>query len=628
MKYDFIINPGANVSDIRIHYVGVDDLSISNSGDLEAQTRFGMVYENIPMVYQEVSGHKQELTGKYVIRNVGEFGFEVEGYDPNNILVIDPELVYSTFLGGSAQEFGMGIAVDNSGYAYIMGYTVSSDFPMINPYDPSYNGNKDVFVSKLGLTGSQLIYSTYLGGDLDDYGGGIAVDNTGCAYITGCTNSLNFPTQNAYDPTLNGSNDVFITKLSANGNNLIYSTFLGGSSGDGGYKIAINNLNQAFVTGWTWSPNFPTLNAYGSSYNNSGDCFITKLTESGNALAYSTFLGGGGFDLGTSITIDQFDNAYVTGYTESSDFPRQNAFDTSYNGGTDIFVTKISPTGSNLIYSTYFGGSNYEIAIDIDVSELGNGFITGKTYSSDFPLQNPFQTQPDTNAFITQFSSNGQSLIYSTYLGGNDIDIGYGIAVDKDGTAIIAGSTNSNNFPLKNAFQNDQPNPDIFITKLGYSGDSLIYSTYLGGSGGETAYDLAIDSLVCIYVTGTTGSADFPIISAYDSIINDADAFILKMRLAAPCTYVLGDINSDSQRLGSDVTYGVRYFKALGPQPPDSCYMDSTHTYLYVAGDVNGNCEFRGSDITRLVAYFKGTASLSNCHFFATARYIFRKGTL
>ncbi|MEE9553720.1 MAG: SBBP repeat-containing protein, partial [candidate division Zixibacteria bacterium] len=229
MKYDFIVNPGADISLIQIHYKGVDNLAITPNGDLEAATLFGSIHENIPSVYQEIGSGKREVTGRYVITAPGVFGFEVDDYNPSLTLVIDPELVYSTYLGGGGgSDLGYGIAVDASGNAYVTGYTQSSDFPTENPYNGSLGGSNDAFVTKLSPAGNSLVYSTYLGGGSGQFGYGIAVDASGNAYVTGYTQSSDFPTENPYDGSFNGYNDAFVTKLSPAGNSLVYSTYLGG----------------------------------------------------------------------------------------------------------------------------------------------------------------------------------------------------------------------------------------------------------------------------------------------------------------------------------------------------------------------------------------------------------------
>jgi len=316
MKYDFIVNPGADISQIRIRYDGVEELSVTANGDLEVQTSFGPIHENIPSVYQETAGGMREMRGRYIIPEPGMFGFEVEGYNPSLPLVIDPELLYSTYLGGGGNDQGYGIAVDGSGCAYVTGETGSTDFPTVNPYDGIQNGSYDVFVTKFSAAGNSLLYSTYLGGGGDDQGYGIAVDGSGCAYVTGYTSSTDFPTVNPYDGSYNGgSYDVFVAEFSPAGNSLLYSTYLGGSGDDCGYAdspgIAVDYSGCAYVIGYTGSTNFPMVSPYDGSYNGGvEDVFVTKFSPAGSSLIYSTYLGGSSNERGVGIAVDDSGCAY------------------------------------------------------------------------------------------------------------------------------------------------------------------------------------------------------------------------------------------------------------------------------------------------------------------------------
>jgi len=286
IKYDFIVNPGADISRIRICYEEVNNLSISNTGDLRAQTRFGLVYENIPLAYQIVNGYREEVSGRYIIRKMGEFGFEVDGYNTSYSLVIDPELIYSTFLGGNLSDFVGDIEVDSLGNTYITGTTSNSDFPVVNPYDGIYNGNGDVYVLKFLKEGDSLIYSTFLGGSSYDFGYSLAVSPSGNVYVAGTTGSTNFPTINAYDASNNGASDGFVAKLSSNGNTLTYSTYLGGNGSDAINGVDLDPTGKAYVAGVTESSNFPTVNPYNGIYAGSTDGFVTKLSSSGSSLVY------------------------------------------------------------------------------------------------------------------------------------------------------------------------------------------------------------------------------------------------------------------------------------------------------------------------------------------------------
>lgn len=393
-------------------------------------------------------------------------------------------LDYSTYLGGSSAEFGSGIAVDTSGNAYVTGMTTSVDFPTnLGAFDATGNGDYDVFVTKLGPTGSALDYSTYLGGSSGDYGRGIAVDMSGNAFVTGETWSANFPTTvGAFDATYNGGVEAFVTKLNSAGSAPDYSTYLGGSGYDQGYDIAINTAGNAYVTGQTLS-NFPTTpGAFDPTPNGGLGAFVTKLNRAGSALEYSTYLGGGGGsssqDFGYAIAVDTAGNAYVTGYARSENFPTTpGAFDTTFNGAADAFVTKLNLAGSALEYSTYLGGSDTEFGSDIAVDSSGAAYVTSYTYSTNFPTTlGAFDTMLGgfLDAFVTRLSSAGSALDYSTYLGGSGQDIGVGIAVDMSGAAYVTGATQSANFPTTaGAFDTtfNGGSYDAFVAKIAFVRD-------------------------------------------------------------------------------------------------------------------------------------------------------------
>jgi hypothetical protein len=382
-------------------------------------------------------------------------------------------LVYSTYLGGSGDDGGGSIAVDASGNAYVTGSTSSTDFPTAaGAFQTTCAGGfssscGDAFVTKLNPDGSGLIYSTYLGGSSFDGGTGIAVDSSGSAYVTGSTNSSNFPTAlgafqasfggGPIDPIYGPPNDAFLTKLDPAGSALIYSTYLGGDGkeNDLGGEIAVDSGGNAYVVGSTNSTNFPTTAGAFQPVFAGGlwDAFVTKLDSTGSALIYSTYLGGIGFDQAFAIAVDDRDDAYVTGRTDSANFPATiNAFQSTSNGGLDAFVTRLDATGSFLVYSTYLGGSSGEEADGIAVDVQGNAYVTGVTNSTNFPTTSEaFQPAHaggnSQEAFVTKLDPTGSALVYSTYLGGTGYEVGYAIAVDPAGNAYVTGETGSSDFP-------------------------------------------------------------------------------------------------------------------------------------------------------------------------------------
>jgi hypothetical protein len=387
-------------------------------------------------------------------------------------------LVYSTFIGGDSSDAGYGIAVGVSGDAYVTGATLSSNFPAIGAYDNSYNGNQDIFVAKLSPAGNSLVYSTYLGGSDREYWSRIAVDAAGSAYVAGFTSSTDYPTVNAYDGIYSGGvSDAFVTKLTPTGSALAYSTFLGGSDAEQAWDIAVDNAGSAYVTGLTFSSDFPTQGAYDVSYNGGGDAFVTKLPASGMTLSFSTFLGGSALDQSWGIAIDAGGHAYVTGMTSSSDFPTQNAYDGSYNGGgIDAFATKLSATGDALAYSTYLGGSSDDVGRGIAVDTTGSAYITGFTSSTDFPTDNVFGSRlaedssydgGTLDGYVAKLIPAGNSLSWCTYLGGSDQEQGYQVAVSRTQSAFVTGYTSSSDFPFAHALDSAlSGNDDAFVARL------------------------------------------------------------------------------------------------------------------------------------------------------------------
>jgi hypothetical protein len=412
-------------------------------------------------------------------------------------------LVYATYIGGSYLDEADSIAVAK-GFAYITGFTESGDFPTTPGAFQTANGHgtcegfaycADAFVVRLGLDGGSLMYSTFLGAGGADSGDGIAVDAAGNAYIMGQTNSRFFPVLNAVQPTYGGGycsqpsghncDDAFVTKLNANGSGLIYSTYLGGNADEGFFfhdtgDIAIDQAGHAYITGYTKSPNFPTYDALQPTKSGIVDAYVTKLSSDGSAFVYSTFLGGTTGEKGGGIAADAAGNAYVTGQTFSDDFPTTpGAFQPIARGNADAFVCKLNPVGSAFGYSTFLGDTEWDAAGDIAVDTAGHVYVTGVTYSTAFPTSNAFQPGHAGgygDAFVTKFMSNGNAVAFSSYLGGSDegqggihagADGGYGIALDPRGNAYVAGATYADDFPAARALQPSKAGSyDAFVTKV------------------------------------------------------------------------------------------------------------------------------------------------------------------
>ena len=386
-----------------------------------------------------------------------QIGFALGAYDRAHGLVIDPVLAYSSYLGGNGLDVGNDIAVDSTGAAYVIGQTASTNFPTANPLQAAMAGPGDAFVTKLNPAGSALVYSTYLGGSSIDEGSGIAVDSTGAAYVTGQTFSTNFPTTNPVQAAAGGGGDAFATKLNPAGSALVYSTYLGGSALDRGTAIAVDPAGAAIVTGQTSSTNFPTANAVQAALAGSSDGFVTKLDPAGSALAYSTYLGGTSDDSSGSsdIAVDAAGAAYVAGDTTSSDFPTVNAYQAALAGSIDAFVTKLDPGGSALVYSTYLGGNAVDLGSGVAVDATGAAYVTGQTTSPNLPTVNALQPTyaGGVDAFVTKLNAAGTALVYSTYLGGTAVDLGSDIAVGPTGSAGVTGFTRSDDFPTASPVQ-------------------------------------------------------------------------------------------------------------------------------------------------------------------------------
>jgi hypothetical protein len=542
LEYEFIVQPGADVSDIALAYSGVDGLNLE-SNELVVSTAFGDIKQSQPYIYQQIGDDTVVIAGGFSLLGADSYGFEVGNYDAVYPLIIDPSLLlaYSTYLGGDNEDRGNGIAVDSSGCAYITGETLSTNFPTENEYQTNPDTFFDAFVSKLDTTESgtsSLIYSTYLGGTNSDYGHGIAVESD-CAYVTGFTWSTDFPTWHQYmtEPG-DGYADAFVTRFNATGDNITYSTYLGGSVYDYGNGIAVKS-EHAYVTGQTDSNDFPTKTNRYDNYQGGIDAFVAELdtTLSGDSsFIYSTYLGGSGDDYGNGIAVDSSGYAYVTGDTNSTDFTDATPSYQTHQGGYDAFVAKLDTGESgegSLVYATYLGGSNDDYSWSIAVDSSGCAYIAGETYSTNFPTVNYYhQDYGDSNydAFVTKFNTAGTGLDYSTYLGGDYGDYGRGIAVASP-YAYVTGYTDSTNFPIFKQYQTKQPSTDVFVTKLDTSlsgSSSLIYSTYLGGNGTDWGYGIAVDSAGCAYLTGATNSTDFPTENQYQGDQPGWDAFVAK----------------------------------------------------------------------------------------------------
>jgi hypothetical protein len=545
LKSEFLVAAGAAPSQIRVRYLGAGSPSVDADGSLVVPVAGIALRERAPLVYQERSGVKEFIAGKFLVRGDGTVGFRLGEYDRTLPLRIDPVLSYSTLLGGSGFDSAMALAVDSSGSAYVAGFTDSLNFPATNPVQSFNGGGNDVFVAKLSPGGNALVYCTYLGGAGDDRASAIAVDAQGSAYIAGSTSSQNFPVRSALQPRLAGYRNAFVAKLSPAGNSLVYSTYLGGNASDAANGIAVDASGSAYVVGDTTSFSFPST-GFQRGIHGVQDAFVAKLSADGSRLAYSTYLGGSSEDHGAAIAVDGGGAVYVTGATSSTDFPVLNATQRYNGGGQDAFVARLSADGNYLLFSTYLGGSGGtvgypEIGQAIALDTNGNAYVTGVTSSPDFPLSGALQTvrKGAWDAFVTKLNPSG-AMVYSTYLGGSGVDVGNGIAVDDLGAAYIAGYTISTDLPVSNALQSvNAGDYDAFLARLSPAGDVVQYLSYLGGNGSDSATAVALDPIADVYVAGFTLSTNFPLRNAFQtSNGGNYGAFVTKVAFGSAAVSV------------------------------------------------------------------------------------------
>jgi hypothetical protein len=490
LEYDLVIAPGADPRRIRLAFRGADPITIGPRGELILHTPAGDVIQQPPAVYQEAGKEPRQIEGHYVLLAPAlsggrpesaqcEVGFAVGPYDRGRPLIIDPVLAYSTFLGAGGDDRAFAIAVDGLGNAYLTGLTSSLTFP--------------------GISGSS-IQAANLGGFFD----------------------------------------VFVTKVNPAGTAIVYSTFLGGSGAEHGNSIAVDGAGNVYVTGNTTSTTFPGVNGSSIQPAPGGgvDAFLTKINATGTAIVFSTFLGGGGDDSGNGVAVDGAGNVIVMGNTTSTTFPGVNgsSIQPANGGGVDLFVAKINPAGTAIVYSTFLGGSGDEIGRGLAVDAGGNAYLTGQTTSATFPGVSGSSLQPGSgggfDAFVIKINPGGTAIVYSTFLGGSGTDVGHGIAVDAAGNAYVTGQTSSAAFPgvtVRSLQGNNGGGFDAFVTMIDSEGAGIVYSTFLGGIGDDAGLGIAVDDAGNAYVTGFTTSTNFPGVGAGSLQAENAgssDAFV------------------------------------------------------------------------------------------------------
>ncbi len=621
LEYDFIVSPGADPSGIEVRYEGADGLYVNSLGELVVETRWGSVTELRPYVYQEDGSGRIEVVGSYRLLSPNSFGFSFdEGYDPSLPLIIDPVLTYSTYLGGSGSEYIWGLSVDKYGNSVVAGHTYSVDFPLLDPYQDTLMDEWDLFVTKFSASGNSLLFSTYLGGSGREENPRIAIDDNSSILIAGRTYSTDFPLVGPLDATLGGTNDAFVAKLTSSGSGLVYSTLLGGSVDEWLTGIAVDGYGNAYVTGITGSSNFPCANEVDGDLDGDSDAFVTRFNKLGDEMGFSTYLGGFKDDEASGIAVSRIGAIFVTGVTYSSDFPTLNAYDVTLDGTVDCFVTsftsdkrpaadRISSIMSTTVsmgeieinYSTYLGGNDDDYGTGIAIDIYRNAYVVGGTESDDFPVQNAFQ--PDfagggyigNDVFLTRLSTEGNSLVYSTFLGGSDDDYAKGVAVDVNGDVYVTGATYSVDFPTVNRFDGILDGTvDAYITKFNGQNNQLIYSTFIGGNNSDVAQAIDVGGEAEVYIAGYTLSSDFPLVNQYQGTRLGTRDGFLTKVFGGCCVGMRGNFDGDI----GDYIDGLDLVYLV-----DFMYKSGAYPPCSEEGDVDGDGSVSSLDLVYMIDY-------------------------
>jgi len=552
LKGTFLVAPHADPSRIRWRFDGIDRLRPLSDGSLELAAGVAVLREIAPVAWQEHDGRRTPVETTYRTAEDGAVEFSLGNYDRSRPLVIDPYLEFATLVGGDDSDEGRDVVVDAAGNIFVTGTTVSPDFPGAGGPQTGYGGPAgpsnlgDAFIFKLAPDGSTVLFMTYLGGSGEDVGDAIELDPQGNIVIAGSTESTDFPTAAALQSSQGGQdcssgpcNDLFVAKLAAAGNSLVFSTYLGGSRDESQSLIDfgtrqhtmgldIDGAGRIYVAGTSDSDDFPVVDGFQPTRAGLADLVLAKLSPNGGQLLYSTYLGGSGAEYSGDVTVDNTGRAWVVGGTLSSNFPTRNAFDATKHPLGDAVVASINTAAAgngSLLSSTYLGGDDSDQAFAVDRDADGRIHVAGITESLDFPTVSAFQSdnasagEPNPrDGFLSVFSADLQSLAYSTYFGGSGRDLVYDVDVGAAGTPVIVGTTNSDDLPVRLAYQSHRSDGiDLFVARFDPDGAgtaSLVGASYLGGADSEVAYGIDTGTDGTMVLTGSTGgvvSDTFPV---------------------------------------------------------------------------------------------------------------------
>jgi hypothetical protein len=572
LEYDFHVAPNVDPNVIRMKFDSATDLKVEENGDLNLSVGSHVVRQHAPIVYQEIDGVRKAVEAGYVVsQNEKVVGFSIGEYDRSKALTIDPVVTFSTYLGGSAGsdffpiESGFALAVDPSGNIFVAGITPSGDFPTQSPAQPSSAGIYDAFITKYNPSGSALLYSSYFGGNDEDRIVSISLGPSNEIFASGFTLSTNFPLMTPLQTTLNGFNDAFIAKFSSTGA-LAYSTYLGGSSAEACLFIKNQGTDVVTFAGSTQSVDFPVFNAIQGNNAGGSDFFLGKLNMATNTLVFSTYFGGTFNDsmILSTAAVDDAGNIYIGGTSGSIDYPTTvGAFQTESGGSDEVVITKFNSLGNAIFYSTYIGGNLIDDADGLTIDSSGNAYVTGFTRSANYPVKNAVQpVLKDPDSFVTKLNATGTDLVFSTYLGGLNLERGSAVATDAAGNCYVTGRSNSGDFPSKRALRPPRGLDDVFVSKFNRDG-ALLFSTLLGGNFNDYGFAIIADNFNNAIVTGRATRNYLITPGALQPTMGgEADAFLTKINTSV--RKVRSDFEGDSKtdigvyRPSTGVWYSLR----------------------------------------------------------------------